>query len=423
MFIYASIASLTVWLILLLLNDLLEASALHGMVPSRLTSSWVQIQLAAWGFAGLMIFAMGYVLIPSFIGRRLAKPWASTLHLPLAVVGLLLVVTALVLRSTLLWRVGAALWLAGAILFALNLMATRREALRPSVRGPKPSTLGDRVGLIMVGFAMAYLQVSSLLFLLFDPVTGRTPVGSMDYWSVLHLYLLGFVVMMIFGVGYNLLPRFLAARPSRVLLYVNAAAAVPPPVLFALFIIQGGPWLALGGALFTVAFASFALNIILMYLRRTREAQPTFYFLFGALASLTTGIALGILFILSPALRYLSPVHAELNLFGFVGMTIFGVSYYVFPYFPKGSYFPSYVRPMTHLTLASTGLILSVPAKLHRLLAGPGFPWIIVAGEVLMLASVVVYISCMHRMLTAIWRLVAPEGLPSVEANSSKPNL
>jgi hypothetical protein len=393
---------------LLLLTDLLQASRSYGLVPSNLTSSWLQIQLSAWGFAGLMIFGMGYVLIPSFIGRGLAYPWGALLHLPLAVASVILVSVSVAALRPELWRMAAALWLLGGILFAANLVATRKSALRPSVRVPKPSTLEDRAGLLLVGVAVGHLLASSVLFLQFDVSRGLGTLLPLDYWSQLHLYLLGFVVTMIFGVGYNLIPRFLAARPNRVLLYVNVAAALPAPTLFAVFISSGGAGLAVGAALFTTAFLSYALNVATMYRHRGREIQPTFAFILTTLVFLSAGISFGFLFILRPDLRYLAVIHAELNLFGFVGMTIFGVSYYIFPYFPKGSYVPSYGRPKSHLVMASAGLAIAVAAKTHRLLAGPGYPWLIVLGEGLMLISAIIYLSCMHRMLMAVWGVVSP---------------
>ncbi len=416
LFLYSAMVMLVSWVSVLFTEDLFAAVPNSTLLGLRAALNRLSIHLAAWGFIGMMIFGMAYVLVPSFLGKNLAMVSAPKVHLALALSSLVLVILAEARLSTTTWRIASALWLAGAVLFAGNMLATSRRARRPTIKRQKPLRLGDRAGVLLVVVATGYLLASSALFIQFDLERGVGVVLAMNYWAHLHLYLLGFVIMMVFGVGYHLIPRFLAATPHIGLLYANVATAVPAPVLMVVFIARGGPGFVIGAALFATAFASFASNVVLMFIRRGRDVQPTFAFILLALVFFSAGIGLGLTFALYSPTRYLSPVHAELNLFGFVAMTIFGVSYYVFPYFPKGSDTPSYARPLAHMILAATGLSLAAVAKLHLLLSGRGLPWLVVFGEALILVSVLIYVSCMHTMFQAIWKIAGPGSRPPVRS-------
>ncbi|HEY8342923.1 MAG TPA: hypothetical protein VIK75_08030, partial [Calditerricola sp.] len=59
----------------------------------------------------------------------------------------------------------------------------------------------------------------------------------------------------------------------------------------------------------------------------------TKWFILASILYLVLGTMLGTLFFFHPALLALKPVHAHLNLLGFLSMMVYGVLYHVLPRF------------------------------------------------------------------------------------------
>lgn len=90
----------------------------------------------------------------------------------------------------------------------------------------------------------------------------------------------------------------------------------------------------------------------------------TIWFIRAALIYFGTGILLGVTMALRPDWVYLiKPVHAHLNLLGFMSMFIYGVAYHVIPRF-KGRPLFSQRMSRYHLYLANlalVGMAISLP--------------------------------------------------------------
>jgi cytochrome c oxidase cbb3-type subunit 1 len=94
------------------------------------------IHLAVLGFVAMMIFGVGYHVLPRFAGHPLRFPWLAALHWWMANVGLALFAAGFMLRphgiagAAALLGSGAALSAAGAYTFAWNIWRTMRSAER-----------------------------------------------------------------------------------------------------------------------------------------------------------------------------------------------------------------------------------------------------------------------------------------------------
>lgn len=93
------------------------------------------IHLNVLGFVAMMIFGVGYHVLPRFAGHPLIRPGLATAHWWLANIGLALFATGFLLRphgfaapASLALGVGGALSAAGAYAFAWNIWRTLRAA-------------------------------------------------------------------------------------------------------------------------------------------------------------------------------------------------------------------------------------------------------------------------------------------------------
>jgi hypothetical protein len=88
---------------------------------------------------------------------------------------------------------------------------------------------------------------------------------------------------------------------------------------------------AIAGPLQAVAIGLLLVNIVPMVPALPGLTRPA---VAGAMTMLLAGVSLGALFALDPALgARLRLVHAEINLFGWTGLLISGVAYYLVPRF------------------------------------------------------------------------------------------
>jgi cytochrome c oxidase cbb3-type subunit 1 len=94
------------------------------------------IHLNVLGFVAMMIFGVGYHVLPRFAGHPLRFPWLAALHWWMANLGLALFAAGFVLRphgvagAAAVLGSGAALSAAGAYAFAWNIWRTMRAAER-----------------------------------------------------------------------------------------------------------------------------------------------------------------------------------------------------------------------------------------------------------------------------------------------------
>jgi hypothetical protein len=81
-------------------------------------------------------------------------------------------------------------------------------------------------------------------------------------WAHAHLAAIGWVVMMVVGIGYRLIPMILpAAMPTRSTLAVSAVLLEAGVLVLAAALLQQSAWAIAGGFLVVAGFASFAMQV------------------------------------------------------------------------------------------------------------------------------------------------------------------
>ncbi|MER3439056.1 MAG: hypothetical protein C4346_16530 [Chloroflexota bacterium] len=171
-------------------------------------------------------------------------------------------------------------------------------------------------------------------------------------WDVVwaHTMLVGFFLSMASGVCYHVLSRWtgkpwLAIWPMRLHLLTVTAGL---PLMLAALATNARSLFAVAGPLQAAAIVVFLINIAPHVLALPGWSRPA---IAGAALCLVIGIGLGTAFAIDrPLGARLRIVHAELNLFGWAGLLISGVGYYLVPRFAG--------RPLRWPRLAALQLVL-----------------------------------------------------------------
>lgn len=313
-----------------------------------------------------MIFGMAQQFVPLYAGRQLWSPRWAFVQVSLAVVGV-----AVMLPTPALEPVGFGLWLVSAVLFVLVFVRTLRSEklpVRPAGRHPEYMQM-DRLGTPMTVAAVLYLIAASAGFFLQSPSTAPlVPAVQAYYYSWLHVYNLGFIALMIFGVGFHLLPRFLDAVPNLRLAKVIVAMALPGPVMVAVTMpyldVPALEFLFAAFAFFEAVAAVLFATLVLDVWNRSEHRRPASAFNATAGLWLILGVTFGALFGIFPTLTATDwvPAHGWINFFGFAGFEILGVAHEVLP--PFTSLGLPLSRRVTRIdfVLANVGLVLVVLA-------------------------------------------------------------
>jgi len=297
------------------------------------------VWLGLLGFVLHVLFAKAYTLVPSYFARRLAVPWAPTVQLPLTALG-----AAGVAGATAGWlprwlgAVGATAWLLGVLVFVGSLAWTLRGNLTGAETGTGEPNADrrpvDRFANAFVPVAGAYLLVGSYAL-----AASWTPLPVLLDGFVpraAHLLGAGTAALLVFAVGFRLLPRFLVAHPPRALVAVVLPAGALGPALIAAGL-PHGPWLDLGGALEATAVVGFALAFGWQFVRSDRRRVGFYPVGLGLLAGVVAA-GLGLTMAAVGPLPALVRAHANLNLLGLLGLTVVGVTYQFYP--PAVGQFP-----------------------------------------------------------------------------------
>ncbi len=303
-----------------------QLAALAGL-PRR-----AGVALGLYGFVFHVLFGKAYSLVPSYFDRQLAVPRAPAVHLPLTALGTVCLALAAVPDTpSLVGTAGATLWTAGVAVF----LAALGWTIRDNPTGSETATGGanehrrpvDRWANRFVPVALAYLAVGT-----YGTLALWTPLPPLvDGFSprVTHLLAAGTATLMVLAVGFRLLPRFLVASPPRALVAVALPAGAVAPVVLAATL-YGGVWFRVGAALEAVAVSGFAVAFLVLFRRSDRERVGFHGVLAGAVAGLA-GVGLGVMFAFDGIDASLVEAHYRLNLAGFLGLTIVGVSYQFYP--------------------------------------------------------------------------------------------
>ncbi len=371
--IVASLAYLALWIASSLIRAAASFAGDAGLVAALSGTDW-ELYLPALGFIGLMIMGMAQQFIPLYSGRELWSGRGALLQISVSVAGV-----ALLLASPVLEPVGLALWLLGTLLFLTwILMTLRSEKLPVRAQGKHAEFHAmDRLGIPMTSAAVLYLIAASVGFLLASPEASPLVPFARDHWfSFFHLYTLGFILLMVFGVGFHLFPRFTDTVPNLKVARVITGMALPGPALVALTM----PFLdspsveavfgvfAVFEAIAAVLFAVLALDLW----NRSEHRRPASAFNATAGLWLILGVTFASLFGIAPQLTLeWAPAHGWINLLGFAGFEIFGVTHEVLPPFTSMGLTVSRGVTRADFVLANVGLAVVVLAYAEGLLASP----------------------------------------------------
>ncbi len=323
-FVAASVCFLVAW----------QVAAVAGLPDA------VGVRLGVYGFVLHAVFGQAYSLVPAYFEAELdgAEPLAA--QFPATVLGTLLLAADATAPSTEvvdvefagigLAALGSVLWLTGVAVFVATLLWTIRHNLSGRRTGTGDHNAHrrelDRLANAFVPIALAYLLVGS-----YATAAGATPLPPLlDGYPprAVHLLAAGTGGLLVFAVGFRLLPRLLVATPPRPLAWVVLPTGAVGPALLAIGI--GTSWLLAGAAVQAVAVVGFALAVAALLRRSDRERVGRYGVGLGALAGVL-GILLGLHFATAGPTAALAAVHARLNVLGFLGLTIVGVSYHFYP--------------------------------------------------------------------------------------------
>lgn len=304
------------------------AALADGISPGSVP--WLaQLHLALFGFIGMMIFGMSYLFVPNFSGRMLTRTDWAVAHLALAHAGAAGGFAALLAASPADW-VLMALYAVGGVLWVATLVTTLRTPrprvperglvpLDPFEDAHSPRRRVDRWARVATMAVPLYLLAAAVGF-------AAAYRGDVPYASVLHLYTTGFVALMVFGAGYHLIPRFTGVVPPPRYVAANIGLGIAGPGLIGLTIEGPADLFPVAALLEATAGLMFAAFVFHSLLRTERRRRPAFLCYAASGASLVLGVLLGFGFAVDLSWRIYVPVHAWVNLFGFAGLMIVGVT-------------------------------------------------------------------------------------------------
>lgn len=291
------------------------------------------VALGLYGFVLHTVFGKAYSLVPTYFDRTLADPRAPAVHLPLAATGTAAMAAgASGVGPAWLGAVARGLWALGVIVFVGVLAWSVRDNLTGAETATSDAKADrgrvDRFANAFVPVALSYLLAGALL-----PVVAAVglPTGPLPAAgpAVTHLPAAGTAALLLFALGFRLLPRFLVVAPRPVLVaVVLPAGALAPGLLATQF--PAGAGFQVGAALQTVALLGFAAAYVDMFARSDRRRVG----LYGLLLPATAAVAvagLGVHMATAGLAADVADAHARVALFGFLGTAIVSVSYQFYP--------------------------------------------------------------------------------------------
>lgn len=291
------------------------------------------IQFAVTGGFVPIIYAVNIRIVPVFARRAWRMPTLLRLQVIAALCG-----AWLLLGSRLAgWRTGEILGLVSvlgaALLFTVNIVLLFRQPVGPAPAPPLPYPDQARVDWIATQFTRIsgiYLVIGLSLGLITE--LWPTKSGRWDLvWA--HSMLVGFFLCMVAGVSYHVLSRWTENRwrSVRAVRMHFALVAVELPVMLVALALNSDPLFRIAGPMQSAALGLFLFNALPMVSGLPPLSRIAWY---GAAACLLIGLSLGALFAIDPVLgARLRFTHAEINVFGWGGLLISGMGYYLAPRF------------------------------------------------------------------------------------------
>jgi hypothetical protein len=289
------------------------------------------VLLGLHGFILHMIFGKAYSLVPSYFNRKLKVPHVMPINLILTVTGVITLAVGGRIDNPVLAASGGWLWISGVLVFVAALLWTIRGNLSGGETGTGEANADrrrvDRVANGFVPVALFYLVVGS--YATVAPAIGTPPVFDGYPPRATHLVAAGTATLLVFSMGFRLLPRFLVTRPPSVLVGVTLVAGAIGPVLLA-GSLSSSSFFTAGAGLEALAFLGFGSAYVVMFARSDRD-RIGFYSVMGGIIAGTAGITMGLWFALHGVVVGLVDLHFRLNLLGFLGLTIIGIAYQFYP--------------------------------------------------------------------------------------------
>jgi hypothetical protein len=290
------------------------------------------VVLGLHGFLLLTVVGKGYALVPAYFDRSLVATGAPRATLPLLALGTVgLAAAPLAGVPSAVGLVGAGAWALGAVGFVGALGWTVRDNLTGSETGTGAHNADrrrvDRLANAAVPMVLGYLLAGA--YETFAVAAGLPTLTGSGAAGATHLLAAGVGALLVFAVGFRLLPRFLGTRPPASLVGVVLVAGAVGPALVA-GNLWGGRWFRVGAVAESVAVGGFALTYIIIFWRSERRRVGLYGPLLGSLAGVC-GVALGAHVAFAGAVPGATLAHARLNLLGFLGLTVVGVAYQFYP--------------------------------------------------------------------------------------------
>ena len=240
------------------------AAMLHLLALLGVPGAWpAMVHLTIFCWITAMIIAVNYHTMPVFLARDVPYPGLIWAHWALLIIGVALASGGLLTGWVAGTALGLLLQIGGALVFISNtILLFLYGAPRPH-RPPAPPIAGqllvDRAGASATKAAGICLPLS--LLLLFAAQLGW--VGSQWMLAAEHLAALGWMMLMIVGVAYHILPRF-SGCGTRGPAWARAQLLIHVAALVLIVLALGFGWprgFALGGFSMALALGLFAWTI------------------------------------------------------------------------------------------------------------------------------------------------------------------
>jgi hypothetical protein len=188
---------------------LLLAAVLHVLASIGMQHAWAaMIHTTVFGWITTMMIAVTYHTMPVFAARDFPDQRLIWAHGSLLAAGVGTTVAGLLSTTSIFVSIGLLLETSASLLFVFNTITLFRRGLPRSARPPMPAiasqpqvdsiaTKATRASGICLPAALGIMLVT----------TGASLTGQW-YLAAEHLALLGWVMLMIVGVGYHVMPRF-----------------------------------------------------------------------------------------------------------------------------------------------------------------------------------------------------------------------
>lgn len=325
------------------------AALTAGSVPDHPAWWRAVVALAVLGGIVPMIYAVNIRVVPVFSRRSWPSQRWLRIQAALAIAGGWAVYLARIMDARWLEIGGSVASLLGAVVFTANIVRLFRQ---PVSAPPSPLPFPEQATVDKIATRFTRLSGLYLLAGLAIGVLIAADAVEPARWDLVwaHAMLVGFFLSMASGVCYHVLSRWtgrrwLAIWPMRLHLLTVTAGL---PLMLAALATGASSLFAVAGPLQAAAIVVFLVIIAPQVLALPGWSRPA---IAGAALCLVIGIGLGTAFAIDRSLgARLRIVHAELNLFGWAGLLISGVGYYLVPRFAG--------RPLRWPRLAALQLVL-----------------------------------------------------------------